>query len=160
MSVCIHPSIHPSIPRDSDDTPFFDTANGATPSEYPYAPIPNDYTGGDGTTFTWPYSDAEGYYSVFYSGASVQQHYAMSSKTSNFPTILEARAEGRVTMNALPPPPVCSTPYNAGMQARSRPWSAPTSTRKGSSTWAATTQANPGGPQLLGPRVRFMLVCI
>eukprot|EP00903_Cladosiphon_okamuranus_P021312 g19583.t1 len=53
---------------DSDDTPFFTTANGATPSEYPYAPIPNEYTGGDGTTFTWPYPEAEGYYSVFYSG--------------------------------------------------------------------------------------------
>ena len=57
------------LSRDTLNTPFFGNegdefaANGATLDEFPYAPIPN----GD-TTYVWPLSGSEGYYSTFYTG--------------------------------------------------------------------------------------------
>eukprot|EP00752_Nemacystus_decipiens_P007772 g6941.t1 len=54
---------------DTLNTPFFDEANGALPSDHPYAPIPNEYDGtGDGTTYLWPLTGSEGYYSLMYTG--------------------------------------------------------------------------------------------
>lgn len=58
--------------RDTLNTPFFKTANGADPSDFPYAPIPTKYTaGGEGTTYKWPLPGSEGYYSVLYSGIMI-----------------------------------------------------------------------------------------
>ena len=61
--------------RDTLNTPFFGNedpefaANGALPSDYPYAPIPNEYSGeGDGTVYKWPLPGSEGYYSLMYTG--------------------------------------------------------------------------------------------
>jgi len=57
------------LSRDTLNTPFFGdegdefAANGATLDEFPYAPIPN----GD-TTYLWPLSGSEGYYSTLYTG--------------------------------------------------------------------------------------------
>eukprot|EP00903_Cladosiphon_okamuranus_P005860 g5798.t1 len=60
---------------DTLNTPFFGNedpefaANGALPSDLPYAPIPNEYSGvGAGTIYKWPLTGSEAYYSLMYTG--------------------------------------------------------------------------------------------
>ena len=59
------------LSRDTLNTPFFGddgdefAANGATPADFPYAPIPNQNSD---TTYVWPLSGSEAYYSTLYTG--------------------------------------------------------------------------------------------
>eukprot|EP00903_Cladosiphon_okamuranus_P005862 g5799.t2 len=60
---------------DTLNTPFFGRAgdefprNGALPSDLPYTPIPNEYSGeGEGTLYKWPLPGSEAYYSLMYTG--------------------------------------------------------------------------------------------
>eukprot|EP00752_Nemacystus_decipiens_P011574 g10278.t1 len=62
---------------DTLNTPFFGNedpefkANGALPSDYPYAPIPPEYSGeGEGTIYKWPLPGSEAYYSLMYTGSN------------------------------------------------------------------------------------------
>eukprot|EP00903_Cladosiphon_okamuranus_P020283 g18613.t1 len=54
---------------DTLNTPLFNTRNGATMADVPYAPIPPKYSGsGPGTIYKWPLPKSESYYSTLYTG--------------------------------------------------------------------------------------------
>eukprot|EP00903_Cladosiphon_okamuranus_P020284 g18614.t1 len=60
---------------DTLNTPHFNTRNGATMADVPYAPIPPEYSGsGPGTIYKWPLPKSVGYYSTLYTGPFPPKH--------------------------------------------------------------------------------------